>query len=642
MKNVLRSLGTLSFSVLLCTAGWAAENEVVSSVVSDSLQYSLDDVEISANRIPLLGKESARVVTIFTAEDIASTPVHSVNDLLEYLTGVDVRQRGEMGVQSDISVRGGTFDQVTILLNGFNISSPQTGHHSADFPVSMQDIERIEVLQGPAARVFGTSAFTGAVNIITKSASKGGNVHLYGGDFGLAGAEARYSAGTDRINNNLSLGYGRSDGATPNSDYNQMRAFYNGDSKGADYDLNWQFGYSNKHFGANTFYGAASTDQWESNERVMAAFKASGRGQLHLTPSAYWNRWYDHYQWHRDSPAGENFHQVDVYGLNLNSWFQSSLGKSSIGLEMRNENILSSKLGKPLEADQYVQAHGSDNVFYKFQDNRTNLSAFVEHNIIMERWTASLGVLANMNTALDNKFRLYPGIDVSYRPTETWKLFASWNMALRMPTFTDLYYSGPNIKGNDHLKPEKRSELTAGARMRVSGVELQANAFISHNSDMIDWVIYQGDVDKIFNSCNFEMDNYGVEVSANIFFRELSSNMPLNRLTVSYAYIEQDMSYARQIESSKYSLEYLRHKVVAKLDSRIYGHLNGWLSWRWQERTGQSNSSYGLVSARLSYDKTRYSLYLEADNLLDKKYFDYSYIPQPGLWVKGGIVINLK
>ena len=149
------------------------------------------------------------------------------------------------------------------------------------------------------------------MNIITKSASKGGNVHLYGGDFGLAGAEARYSAGTDNINNNLSLGYGRSDGATPNSDYNQMRAFYNGDSKGADYDLNWQFGYSNKEFGANTFYGAASTDQWESNERVMAAFKASGHGKLHLTPSAYWNRWYDHYQWHRDSPAGENFHQVE-------------------------------------------------------------------------------------------------------------------------------------------------------------------------------------------------------------------------------------------------------------------------------------------------------------------------------------------
>ena len=136
----------------------------------------------------------------------------------------------------------------------------------------------------------------------------------------------------------------------------------------------------------------------------------------------------------------------------------------------------------------------------------------------MERWTASLGVLANMNTALDNKFRLYPGIDMSYRPTDTWKLFASWNMALRMPTFTDLYYSGPNIKGNDHLKPEKRSEFMLGARMRISGVELQTNAFLSHNSDMIDWVIYQGDAEKIFNSCNFEMDNYGVEVSANIFF----------------------------------------------------------------------------------------------------------------------------
>lgn len=633
---------SFSLSAIVCVAGWAAENESVSSVVSDSIQYKLDDVEISAGRIPLLSKESARVVTIITADDIAATPVHSVNDLLEYLTGVDVRQRGEMGMQSDISLRGGTFDQVTIMLNGFNISSPQTGHHSADFPLSMQDIERIEVLQGPAARVFGTSAFTGAVNIITKSHTTGGNLHIYGGEYGLAGAESRYSAAIHNAAHNLSLGYGRSDGATLNSDYSQARAFYNGNSKGTDYDLNWQLGYSNKEFGANTFYGAASTDQWESNERVMAAVQAAGHGKLHLTPSAYWNRWYDHYQWHRNSPVGENFHKVDVYGLNLNSWFRSALGKSSVGLEMRNENILSTKLGRELESDQYVKARGSDSVFYKFQDNRTNLSAFVEHNIILERWTVSLGLLANMNTALDDKFRLYPGIDLSYRPTDAWKLFASWNMALRMPTFTDLYYSGPNIEGNDHLKPEKRSEFMLGAKMRIPGVELQTNGFISHNSDMIDWVIYQGDADQIFRSCNFEMDNYGVEVSANIFFRELLLSMPLNRLTLSYAYIDQEMSYPRPIESSKYSLEYLRHKVVAKLDSRIYGQLNGWLSWRWQERTGPSNSSYGLIGARLSYDKLCYSIYLEADNLLDKEYFDYSYIPQPGRWLKAGIIINLK
>ena len=83
---------------------------------------------------------------------------------------IQKRQRGGFGVQTDISINGGTFDQITILLNGVNISNPQTGHNASDFPVALADIDHIEVLEGAASRLFGTSAFNGAINIVTKKA----------------------------------------------------------------------------------------------------------------------------------------------------------------------------------------------------------------------------------------------------------------------------------------------------------------------------------------------------------------------------------------------------------------------------------------------------------------------------------------
>ena len=174
------------------------------ALLLDTLGIGLDDVEILGTRVPLSDSQAPRMVTVMKAADIKAAAVHSINDLLEYAAGIDVRQRGELGVQTDIAVRGGTFDQVTLLLNGVNISSPHTGHLSADFPVSIDDIERIEVIEGPAARVFGTSAFTGVVNIVTKSAGKEDNgsvsdfisplkatIHARGGSYGYAAADVR-------------------------------------------------------------------------------------------------------------------------------------------------------------------------------------------------------------------------------------------------------------------------------------------------------------------------------------------------------------------------------------------------------------------------------------------------------------------
>lgn len=644
-------IGTLSVATL--SHAKAESISIHTEATGDSLQRSelkLEEVVVTGSRAPMTLAESAKIVSVITREDIHRAAAESINDILKLATGVDVRQRGGFGVQTDISVRGGNFDQITILLNGVNISSPHTGHLSADFPVSTEDIERIEVLEGPAARVYGTSAFNGVINIVTKQSSDEAAVHLSAGEYGYANGNASIGKNLGSTHHQLSGGYTRTDGATPNSYFTSSRVFYQGSAQLSDNaKVSGQFGYSYKPYAANTFYGASSTDQWESNERWMAALNADIKlGIVHLTPQFYWNRWFDHYQWHKDNPAGENFHKVDSKGASLNAWFSTSLGRTSVGVEVRGESIKSTKLGKLMSETDWETTGGHDSEadkFYKYKDTRTNVSAFLEHDIMLQNWTLSLGMLANMNDGLDTKWRVYPGIDISYRPTDAWKLYASWNMALRMPTFTDLYYSGANIEGNANLKPEKTTDYQLGAQYRGKGLIAEAQLFYSHKSNMIDWVTYTDastcQSDGIFHSVNFELDNKGVELNLQLLPRDLwGENCPLRKIGAQYSYIYEDSKYDVAVLSSKYAMDYLRHKVVVNADGRIWKNLNLSLSWRWQDRVGENNPSYAITDGRLSWDASKWSVYFDASNIFNKKYFDYVAIPQPGFWWRIGTVIK--
>ena len=202
---------------------------VKTELTGDSLQRKevrLDEVIVPGSRAPLAALQSPVIVEVITREDIQRAEASSVNDILKLATGVDVRQRGGFGVQTDISINGGTFDQITILLNGTNISNPQTGHNASDFPVSVNDIERIEILEGASSRILGNAAFNGAINIVTKQSypSASGSstpqlssyIELEGGSYGTLTAGAGTNVLAGNFSNYLSGGYTRSDGGTEN------------------------------------------------------------------------------------------------------------------------------------------------------------------------------------------------------------------------------------------------------------------------------------------------------------------------------------------------------------------------------------------------------------------------------------------
>jgi len=134
---------------------------------SVSRQLTLEQIIISAERTPVQFEQLKRSIQVISKKEIEQMPVRNISELLSYALNTDVRSRGSFGMQADISVRGGSFDQTLVLLNGMNISDPQTGHHSMDIPVDLASINRIEILKGPGARIFGPNAFNGVINTFT-------------------------------------------------------------------------------------------------------------------------------------------------------------------------------------------------------------------------------------------------------------------------------------------------------------------------------------------------------------------------------------------------------------------------------------------------------------------------------------------
>ena len=617
-------------------------------------EATLDDVEVTGSRAPLALGQAARMVTVLSREDIQAAPVQSINDLLKMAVGVDVRQRGPIGAQTDIGIRGSTSEQITILLNGINICDPQTGHNAFDLPCDVSDIVRIEVLEGPAARVYGTSSLVGAINVVTRQNEKlemrnekfeminekwNGGARIEGGSFGYLSTAGRAHIGSHSLSASFtrSDGYSRAKSGALNADYSGGKAFYQGTYESEQVRLNWHAGLSTKGFGSNTFYSAKFDEQYEKTTKLFTALQGEvNTGMLHFKPAIYWNRSYDRFELIRgdESKVPFNHHRTDVFGINLNSYFDWVAGRTAFGAEFRNEDIVSGNLGEPLN-----NPHGH----YKYGLNRSNLSFHMEHNILLKRFTLSAGFVAVKNTWNEMSFTLYPGIDASLRLGEHWKVYASYNSSLRMPSFTELYYSVGGHKADKYLKPEEMRAVEGGVKYSSRWLTAQASIFHHHASNMIDWVMDTREADPVWQSVNHtKVNTLGQELSASFLISHFS-------FLISYCHLHQEKQEADYLQS-QYSLEYLCHKLTAQLRMKLTESFDLTLGYRWQDRMGQYTTvdgevkdyrPYSVVDARLSWTKDTYSIYVEGNNLTSHRYVDYGNVPQPGCWITGGMKVFL-
>ena len=655
----------------------SAESVSTDPVVTDSTstttagEMMLEEVSVTGSRAPLTKSQAARMVTVLDRADIAQAPVQSINDLLKYAVGVDVRQRGPIGAQTDISIRGGTQDQIILLLNGINICDPQTGHNAMDLPVDLNDIVRIEVLEGPAGRIYGTSSLVGAINIVTRrplpTSPKGeGKYHLRmeGGSFGYVSTAARILlppfregwGGSVSASYSRSDGYSRSKAGSLNTDFSGAKGFYQGQYEDDDIRLHWHLGMADKGWGSSTFWASPkwqADDQYEHTTKLYSAIQGNTkRGRLRLNSSIYWNQNRDRYEGYRGQPEKMkyNYNRTDVYGVSLSSYFDWAAGRTDFGAELRNEDLVSGNLGEPLSLTHHINGTDRD---YTLGVNRTNISGYLEHNLLLRNFTLSAGIVAVKNTWSNMNMTVYPGIDISYRPTPHWTLHASYNTSLRMPSFTEMYYKLQGYSADPHLKPEEMRAYELGATYNSSPTKsiLHSSLFTfhfslwhHHGTNMIDWIMdtTQGD-NAVWQSVNHtKLNSIGFETST-----QLSINHC--QLSINYSFIHQDKEQEAGFVS-QYALEYLRHKLVANLRLPLTDRLSLNLNARWQDRVGsytdfdgtvQNYRPYFLLDTRLTWQQPTRKLYLEATNLLDTRYHDYGLVEQPGRWIITGLSISL-
>jgi vitamin B12 transporter len=488
--NQVIKISALSLAYLLfANPGEAKVNGTDTTSVTRN--YDLESIDVTSEQLPETYSNISRVVVTITQNDIERAAVSSVNELLEYAANIDIRQRGIDGVQADVSIRGGTFDQVLVLLNGINITDPQTGHHNLNLPVDLSAIERIEILKGPGAWKFGPGAFSGAINIITKPVQKSFiKAEASAGQFAYNNQKLSVGLKTSNSSQLLSASRMATDGHTNNTDYLQKEIFYQGKLFIKANELSLQAGASDKAFGANSFYTAMYPNQYEEIQTyfVSAAFKGAFKN-IKFDPKIYYRRNNDRFLLFRDNPpAYSNFHTTDVYGASLLTVV--TLGTNAVttfGVDRRIETIYSNNLGEIIEKTRFSPVN--DTILLNRYHSRANFSAFAGYKQYFNQLTVSVGLNLTHNSDLNDQWFLYPGIDLSYELSPSSSVFASANRTMRMPTFTDMYYKSPMNEGNPApCCPNLPMAMSWVTNISMKLLRLSATGFYIAGENMIDWV----------------------------------------------------------------------------------------------------------------------------------------------------------
>ncbi len=607
----------------------------------------LDDVEVTADSSTTLLNIDGQYTTVLNNQDVTAAASHSINDLLKQIPTIDIRQRGGFGVQTDISIRGTSADQTNILINGIDISSPQTGHLSADFPLPSDIISKIELTESNTGN-------TSTINInIRPDTLNQVTLQTIAGYYGLLESNALLNAKYKKTLHLASISGSRSDGAVKNSDFHQGKFYYIGELNIKRLHAEWQWGYSRQSFGANTFYSAAYDNQWERTNRLLNSFKWETKTPVCFAGSLSWMRNYDHFQLIRDHSTGENYHRTDVLNFNPEISHRWEIGKTCIGGYFRYENINSTNLGNPLGEDS-IRIFNSNGKYYTKNKDRDILTIYLKHNFLFRRWNLNVGTRAYKNFDISDRLHFLPFLNAKIEMTKEWTLFASWNNARRTPTFTELYYKSQTNEGNKDLKSEFTSTASISSQVRKKGINTEISTYYIYGKDMIDWVMYTPD--DVYHSTNFRLNNIGVELHNTISFHEWFDCIPL-QLYLGYNYIHQERKDEIEIFKSNYALEYVKHKFVTQLTIqptsslmlslhyRCIARNGGYIIYQEKINTGviKEYEPYGIMDFKANYRIKRLNLFGEINNLLNNKdYYDYGNVPQPGLIWKIGLIYHFQ
>jgi vitamin B12 transporter len=598
----------------------------------------LDKIIITENRLQTPFSEVSRSIEVITRKQIENAPARNIPELLSYVSGIDIRQRGVGGAQADINVRGGTFDQTLILINGVAMADPQTGHHLMNIPLSANDIERIEILKGAGARIYGQNAFAGVVNIVTKAApeSTEGYVGATYEEMGTFQIKGGIALADDVLPTRISFSHQRSQGYRKNTDFSITNFSLQNQINLGKNKLNLMGGYNARAFGGSGFYaGPAPTfaalgvdNNTEEYEEVTTSFASANlpieSGNFKIIPRISWRRSNDDYYFVRGQPIF-NSTKSNVYTADVNSSYKSKYGSTGFGVTYQATDLASKRLDTT---------------------DRKQFSAFLEHrfSILNGRLDITPGFMFTSFSDFGSGF--FPGVDVGFRVNEKFKVYGSYGKTLRIPTYTDLYFNNGANANNPALMPERADNLEVGAKFNYNGVRITAAWFTRLGDSIIDRV--KTDLTKKWFPTNVSQLNVeGLELSLD-FLPEIlrGSDFWLKRVNVSGTYITK-VGYEKPetILASRYAADNLRYQFSVNVEHAIVSKLTHSFNVRYFERftlaKGFEDFNQGtIIDTRLAWADTFGRVFLQANNLLSKKYVETNGITMPLRWVSLGLELK--
>jgi len=579
---------------------------------------NIGEVIIQENRISLPLSQKFSSIILIDSEQIDHSSVQSIADLLHHFAGVDMRQRGSNGVQSDVSIRGSSFEQVLILINGITISDPQTGHYSFNLPVDISNVDHIEVYKGPSARVFGQNAFAGAINIITKNPDdKYIQLQAITGDFGLAGGTLSASLPKSRIKNYFSFNHEKSSGYKYNTDYKITNIFYQTEINTKSGMINLFSGYSDRKFGANGFYSSPDNkDQYESVQTSLVALSLKpylNNRMLKLNSRIYWRRNKDEYLFIRNDPSFyRNVHINNIIGVDVNLSFKN--------FDMSIPWITSNRLGNR---------------------NRKTTTLFIEHRITLLKGKINIMPGVQVNLLSDFENNILPGIDIGYSLIPSLIAFVNSGYTYRVPTYTDLYYEDPVNSSNPDLQPEYAYSHEVGLKtVNMNGLSGQLCFFSRKGRNLIDRIKeYEDDKWKPANIGKVTMN--GIDLNFKLEPCKLIdiNDFIIQALDFGYTYI-----HSRGVGTipafSKFAQDNLRNQVTIGFQMKYYKNICQSVNCRYIDRVTMED--YTIVDSRLGWCSTKFSLYVDFTNIFNVEYREANFVTLPGRWIKAGVTYKFS